>query len=252
MDFDELPFSDELRGQVWRGKALRLARSTVPTGFAALDDDLPGGGWPRGALIEVFVERYGIGELTLLIPALAALTHGGPGRPPQAARTRKWVAWIAPPFVPYAPALQQRGVGVDGLLIVQPSASRKDRLWTLEQVIRSGSISGVLAWLSAADHIALRRLQLAAEEQSCWTVLFRPFAARREPSVAALRIALEREDGATFVRIDHCRGARPGVVDITASLTSLERGFGEDGFARAPGSKFAARPKAEAARVPPG
>ena len=43
-------------------------------GFAALDRYLPGGGWPLGPLIEVFVERYGVGELSLLMPALAALT----------------------------------------------------------------------------------------------------------------------------------------------------------------------------------
>ena len=186
MDLDELPSLDELDGLVWRGKSTRWARAALPTGFAALDHFLPGGGWPLGGLIEVFVDRYGIGELTLLIPALAALTRAGPQN------NRKWVVWIAPPFVPYAPALKQRGVDVDALLIVQPAARDKDRLWTVEQVIRSGSSSGVLAWLAAADHVALRRLQLAAEEQGCWTVLFRPLAARRERSPAALRIGVEQ------------------------------------------------------------
>src|SRR5882672_3090493 len=245
MEFDELLFSDELRGRIWRGKALRLARPTIPTGFAALDGYLPGGGWPLGGLIEVFVEHYGIGELTLLIPALAALTRGDAHQP----SARKWVAWIAPPFVPYAPALQQRGVGVDGLLLVQPSTSRRECLWTVEQVIRSGSSSGVLAWLSAADHVALRRLQLAAEEQNCWIVLFRPVAARRERSPAALRIGLEHEAGATLVRIDQCRGAHPGVVDITGLLAGPERGFDDDGCAaRELDSKLAARPERDASR----
>ena len=41
-----------------------------------MDRYLPGGGWPIGAIIEVFVERYGMGELTLLVPALIALTGG--------------------------------------------------------------------------------------------------------------------------------------------------------------------------------
>jgi len=209
MDSNELLDSDELRGRVWRGHSARTREVTLPTGFAALDRYLPGGGWPLGQLIEVFVERYGVGELTLLMPALAALTAGEPTR---SAVARKWVVWIAPPFVPYAPALQQRGVGVDALLLVHPS--NQDRLWTLEQVIRSGSSSGVLAWLAAADHVALRRLQLAAEEQSCWTILFRPSSARRERSPAALRIGLEQEGVTTRVRIDKCRGAWPGVVDI--------------------------------------
>ena len=213
MDSNELLDSDELRGRIWRGRSAHSREVTLPTGFAALDRHLPGEGWPLGALIEVFVERYGVGELSLLMPALAALTGGGE---PHTAVARKWVVWIAPPFVPYAPALQQRGVRVDALLLVHPSS--KECLWTVEQVIRSGSSSGVLAWLAASDHVALRRLQLAAEEQACWTILFRPSSARRERSPAALRIGLEQEGGATRVRIDKCRGAWPGVVDITESF----------------------------------
>jgi protein ImuA len=209
MSSNDLLDSDELRGRIWRGKNARSAWAALPTGFAALDRYLPGGGWPLGPLIEVFVERYGVGELSLLMPALAALTLSGGGA---RASTRKWLAWIAPPFVPYAPALQQRGVAVDALLLVHPHG--KECLWTVEQVIRSGSSCGVLAWLAAADQVALRRLQLASEAQGCWTILFRPMAARRERSPAALRLGLEREGSITRVRIDKCRGAWPGVVDI--------------------------------------
>lgn len=233
MDLDELPSLDALRGRVWKGRSARSDQAALPTGFAALDSFLPGGGWPLGALTEVFVERYGIGELTLLIPALAALTRAEPQK------NRKWVVWIAPPFVPYAPALKQRGVDVDALLLVQPATRNKDKdkdcLWTVEQVIRSGSSSGVLAWLAAADHVALRRLQLAAEEHGCWTVLFRPLAARRDRSPAALRIGVSQCAATTRVQIDKCRGARPGVVDITESLLNLNRGFsGSGSVAREP------------------
>src|SRR5499427_6554414 len=222
MSSNDLLDSDELRGRIWRGNDdARSTRVALPTGFAALDRYLPGGGWPLGPLIEVFVERYGVGELSLLMPALAALTTGGGSR-----ASRKWVAWIAPPFVPYAPALQQRGIAVDALLLVHPSS--KECLWTVEQVIRSGSSCGVLAWLAAADHVALRRLQLAAEAHGCWTILFRPMAARHERSPAALRISLERAGAATRVRIDKCRGAWPGVVDITESLRGSKLGSSDD------------------------
>jgi cell division inhibitor SulA/protein ImuA len=190
-----------------------------------LDRYLPGDGWPLGALIEVFVERYGVGELTLLIPALVALT-GGQQTSAETRAASKWVVWISPPFVPYAPALQQKGVGIDSLLIVQPAARSKDGLWTVEQVIRSGSSSGVLAWLAGADDVALRRLQLAAEEQGCWTVLFRPLSAQRERSPAALRIGLEHDGSATRIRIYKCRGAMPAVVDITECLAAANGGVG--------------------------
>jgi cell division inhibitor SulA/protein ImuA len=124
--------------------------------------------------------------------------------------------------------LQQKGVGIDSLLLVQPNVRRKDSLWTVEQVIRSGSSSGVLAWLAAADDVALRRLQLAAEEQKCWTVLFRPLAAQRERSPAALRIGLEQDGSATRIRIHKCRGAMPAVVDVTDALASSTNEFGQN------------------------
>jgi cell division inhibitor SulA/protein ImuA len=235
MDLPELPNWNDLRAHVWRGDGARSSRATLATGFAPLDRYLPGGGWPLGALVEVFVERYGIGELALLIPALVALTRDEPSSGERRA-ARKWVVWISPPFVPYAPALQQRSVGIDSLLIVQPRSRMKDSLWTVEQVIRSGSSSGVLAWLAAADDVALRRLQLAAEEQSCWTVLFRPLAAQRERSPAALRIGLEQDGSATRVRIHKCRGAMPAVVDITDSLSPHGAVGNDDREVREPGS----------------
>jgi cell division inhibitor SulA/protein ImuA len=159
-------------------------------------------------VIEVCVDDYGIGELALLMPALAALTN------PEAAEPRKWIAWIAPPFVPYASALQQQGVDIERLLMIHPTQGNKNRWWAIEQVIRSGSSAGVLAWVAAADDVTLRRLQLAAEDQSCWTVLFRPVSARLHRSPAALRIGLSRNESAARVEIIKCRGGHPAVVDI--------------------------------------
>jgi hypothetical protein len=55
---------------IWRGDRLAQAGADVlPTGFAELDEQLPGGGWPRGALTEILIEREGIGELRLRLEA---------------------------------------------------------------------------------------------------------------------------------------------------------------------------------------
>jgi len=199
---------DDWQTRVWRGKGAAIARAVIPTGFDELDRYLPGGGWPIGAVTEIFIDDYGVGELALLMPALTALTKTDPAKP------QKWVAWIAPPFVPYAPALQQHGVDIDRLLMIHPTAGHKNRLWAVEQVVRSGSSAGVLAWVAAADDVVLRRLQLAAEDQACWTLLFRPASARQQRSPAALRIRLSRSETAARVEIIKCRGGRPGVVDI--------------------------------------
>jgi cell division inhibitor SulA/protein ImuA len=151
---------DELNRRVWRGRDVSTTRAVIATGFSELDEFLPGGGWPNGAITEIFVDGYGSGELGLLMPTLARLTSAGPANP------KKWVAWVAPPFVPYAPALQQHGVNIDRLLMIHPAPGNKNCLWAIEQVVRSGSSCGVLAWVSAADDVILRRLQLAAEDQA--------------------------------------------------------------------------------------
>jgi cell division inhibitor SulA/protein ImuA len=215
---------NDWHARIWRGRGnvATAARAVIPTGFRELDRALSGGGWPLGAITELFVDGYGIGELELLMPALAALTKEDPARP------KKWVAWIAPPFVPYAPALQQHGVNIDRLLMIHPTSGLKSRLWAIEQAVRSGSSAGVFAWVAAASDVVLRRLQLAAEDQGCWVLLFRPANARLQRSPAALRIALSQVHSATApgvalpamsatatrVEILKCRGGRPSVVDV--------------------------------------
>ncbi|MBN1238872.1 MAG: translesion DNA synthesis-associated protein ImuA [Gammaproteobacteria bacterium] len=210
MDLQDRIDAHVLGPHVWRGKSVRAAHAVVSTGFAALDRKLSGG-WPWGAMIEIFVERYGIGELTLLMPTLASLStdqKAGSG----------WIVWVAPPWVPYAPALARCGVDPGRILLVHPSAGdRKAVLWTVEQALRSGASVAVLAWLESAADAELRRLQLAAEEQRCGLVLFRPSAALRQRSPAALRLKLSGSGEGTRVGILKCRGARPAQLSLELS-----------------------------------
>ena len=181
---------------IWRGS--ELARSACPgiaSGFAALDAELPGGGWPRGALTEILPQHEGIGELRILGPALAQLAAQG-----------KFIAWIAPPYLPYAPALAAAGIDLARVLIVK-TAKDGDSLWATEQALRSAACGGVLAWPRDVRFPQLRRLQLAAEGGRCLAVLFRPTRAAREPSPAVLRIALATAAGGLALSILKRRGA---------------------------------------------
>ena len=191
---------------IWRGDArAQAATDAVPTGFAELDELLPGGGWPRGALTEILVEREGIGELHLLLPALARLSQGS-----------GWLAWVAPPHVPYAPALSAAGVGLKRLLVAQ-TQSAGDAWWAAEQALRSGACDAVLAWLRTPDERRMRRLQLAAETGQSWGVLFRPARAAQDRSPAALRLRLEPVANGLAVHILKRRGGpvdKPVVVDL--------------------------------------
>jgi hypothetical protein len=163
---------------VWQGSRLaQTPGSTLPTGFATLDAELPGGGWPAGALIELLTEHPGVGEISLLLPLM------------QRACAERWIAWIAPPLLPYAPALSAAGVPLQRLLLIQP-ASAAETLWATRQAAASGSCALVLTWPARLDTAALRRLQLAAEESATPLFLFRAHSAARHASPAALRLLL--------------------------------------------------------------
>jgi cell division inhibitor SulA/protein ImuA len=163
---------------IWRGRNAVRAPRGLPTGFAELDERLPGKGWPRTGLIEILVSRFGSGELYLLLPVLAALTR---------AATARWCVWVAPPLIPFAPALASRGVALDRVAVVGGTRS----LWAFEQTLGSGACDAVLAWARQPKPRDIRRLQLAAERGHTLGVLFRPRRAAREASTAVLRLILE-------------------------------------------------------------
>ena len=182
--------------QVWRARHLAPAPA-LSTGFAALDAELPGGGWPRGAITEILLPQEGIGELRLVLPALAALSQGD-----------RWLTWIAPPHIPYAPALAAQDIDLSRLLLVHPRQPA-DGLWALEQALRSPTCGAAVGWthaLPALHEHHLRRLQLAAEDNGAWGLLFTPLSQASTRSPAALRLRLEASRQGLVVHILKRRG----------------------------------------------
>ncbi|NVK42907.1 MAG: translesion DNA synthesis-associated protein ImuA [Oceanospirillaceae bacterium] len=174
------------QGTIWRGReaANEATVATLSSGHAQLDQWLPGGGWQSGNLVEVLYDTEGCGELRLLLPLLAA------------APKDRWIVWVDPPHIPYAPALKAAGVALERLLLVR-STSRRDRLWCLEQALKSGCCAAVLGWVPAGEAKSLRRLQLAASEGGGLGFVFRSTACRDQSSPAPYRLLLEPEqDGA--------------------------------------------------------
>ncbi|TAN50413.1 MAG: translesion DNA synthesis-associated protein ImuA [Betaproteobacteria bacterium] len=226
---------DILRRQpVWRGGAPAAAETrALPTGFALLDRELPGCGWPTGALTEILAAREGVGELRLVLPALAALTRAG-----------KRVAWLAPPHLPYAPALAAAGVRLEHLVVVR-APGRRDALWAAEQVLRAGACHALLAWLPSVRYAELRRLAVAAEASPGFTVLFRPPQAMRESSPSCLRLALETSDGRLVARILKRRGmpfAVPLPIPVGTPVRALDRVPSPAPAARSPAARLRPEP----------
>jgi cell division inhibitor SulA/protein ImuA len=212
------------RADLWRGGSAPPVAG-LPSGFAELDAQLPGGGWPVGALTEILVDRSGIGEFQLLVPALARLT-----------REDRWVAFIAPPYIPYAPALRRAGVNLAHVLVVHPRES-KDTLWATEQALRAGTCGAVLAWPTMADMKRLRRLQLAAETGNALGLLFRPGNVAGESSPAAMRLRLEPAPQGLAVHILKRRGGWPtGPV-----ILEMKHALAMRPSARSPARDFSAR-----------
>lgn len=193
---------------LWRASGQSHAhRRVVPSGHAELDTRLPGGGWPFPALIELLVERWGVGELALLVPALRQLTT-------DAADSRaRTLAWLNPPHIPYAPALVERGLDPADSLVTTPLTSAQT-LWATEQALRSGACTAVLAWVDRAATPALRRLKLAAQEGGCLGLLFRSPRARTQASPANLRLVLTPEHGALHVEVVKVQGGKPAHIRI--------------------------------------
>jgi cell division inhibitor SulA/protein ImuA len=115
----------------------------------------------------------------LVIPALAQLSL-----------ENRWIAWVAPPFVPYAPTLAAAGVDLSRVLVIHPRGSA-DSICAVEQALRSGNCGAVLGWLAGTKGVApksaLQRLRLAAEQGHSRGILFRTAVADQAVSSPVMR-----------------------------------------------------------------
>jgi len=184
---------ETLHPALWLGHQLgRQGTDTVPSGFAALDAHLPGGGWPRRTLTELLLPHPGIGEVRLLAPSLVAAQRSG-----------RLVMLFDPPATLSAAALARLGLDVEELLVVHTrvtlSADRwrlaplsaprgapglaalragesgfaslrrpdipGDSLWALEQALKSGHVGAVVAWLPPRLRGERLRVDRAGPEQ---------------------------------------------------------------------------------------
>lgn len=164
-----------VHADVWQADALADAPARVlATGEALLDAQLPGGGWPLGALTEVLQPPGAHSEWRLVLPALVRSGSGA-------------VVLVGASHAPFGPALDAQGLLVHRLLWVTEVAIAQ-RLWSTEQALRCADVDAVLAWLHPVRAEQLRRLQIAAAEFNKLLFVFRPEQAQMESSPAVLRL----------------------------------------------------------------
>lgn len=169
--------------RLWRGNALSSSPlPSTPSGFRALDQQLPGGGWPSRCLTELALAHAGVGEIRFLATTLATLTQAG-----------REIVLLAPPHRPDPMGWEQLGIDMRHVLIVRAERPA-DRLWAIEESLKSSAFGALLAWLPEEKTLsrpdALRRLQHAASSADGLAFVMRPWGAQHHPSPAPLRLSL--------------------------------------------------------------
>ena len=175
---------------VWPAHRLnRQVTSTWTTGHAALDAELPGGGWPSQGLTELLQPPHQHLEWRLLAPALRQHRRGDRSRQAQPPR----IALIGAPFEPHLPGLLHEGLSCAQWIRIDAQETQ-ERLWACEQLLRSRSPIVIVCWLPEADAASLRRLQSLAQGAQAPCFIVRPLACREQASPAPLRLTLRMGD----------------------------------------------------------
>lgn len=169
-------------------------QSSLKTGHKLLDKALPNGGLPEDAVTEILCPHWGCGEAELLSSALASLSQQS-----------RWLVWVNPPWLPYAPALMQQGIQLQNTLVVQ-AKSDKDILWSMEQCLSSGACSAVQGWPKNPLPHQIRRLQSAAQKGHSLCLLMRPNSQLQQPSPAPMRLEVGPLQQGLQVRVVKCQG----------------------------------------------
>jgi protein ImuA len=179
---------------LWRADQLGAWQSpAIASGHDTLDRELPNGGWPTAALIELMPQQPGIGEMRLLQPAFGRIAK------------HRSIALVQPPYLPQATAWAGWRLPVEQLLWIKTGRGG-DALWAAEQILRNGSCGALVLWQNHIRHEALRRLHLAAQASDMLFWLMRPLAAAQDASPSPLRLCLRPAVGGIDVEIVKRRG----------------------------------------------
>ena len=187
----------------------------------ALPICLPDGGWRNGAVAEILSDINDDSGLNLVMPALATVS-----------REKKWLVWVSPPQFLDRFKLANAGIDISRVLLVHPRTSANG-LWLVGQVLRAGTCSAVLTWMTGGDAgdvknaDSLRRLQLAAEAGGCLGFVFRQACYARETSPVTTRLLLNKRQQHMQLEIlgdQSMDQVAPQVLKFSANRLNRQRG----------------------------
>ena len=181
------------QGKIWKGDHAHHAtpEKVIPTGYPLLDVELPGGGWPVGAVTEILYPQVSMGELRLVLPALKHVAQ----------HDQRWQIWLNPPGQPYGPGLNSWGVSLRQTLVCA-DLTPKEFSWVIDQSVQHSGCSVVLAWANRIEPAQLRRLQLASERRDIAIFLFRPIRKANNLPYSRLKLQIGAGSKPLHIRID--------------------------------------------------
>jgi cell division inhibitor SulA len=169
------------RADIWQASSHSKQQSSLSTEYFSLDQSLHSSGWPLNQMTELLIERAGIGEMQLVLPALAKMhSKGG------------WLFLIEPPFNPYAPGWLKANIDIERMMIIK-GGKQNECLWAAEKIIANQGVCCSLFWPphDQLSNKALKRLQLAAEQGCGLNFVFRSLSAINQSSPASLRLLIK-------------------------------------------------------------
>jgi len=182
---------------------------TIPFGVAGLDSRLGSGGLRAGALHEAAAASNSLVDdavATLFLAGIAAreaVTSGGP------------VFWASCRNDLYAPGLEQAGLTSANVIYAQPCNDAL-LLAVVEDAVRDGTPSAVVADATKVSMVATRRLQLVAADADIPVLLLRRRRDRERDPLSEPSAAWTRW------RIASAPSERLGVAGVSRGRWSLE------------------------------
>jgi hypothetical protein len=206
-------------------------RSGLALRFGTIDEVLPDGGLPRGAVVEV-ASPYGLARASSIALAACAAAQadarlrGGEGT------SGAWCAWIeahseAGKTSLFAPAVERAGVDLEHLLVIRPRPVDLARI--AARVAQSRVFATIVVDLVGVPghHVEarldrwvapVRRLAMAVEKTEATVILLTDsLAARAVPLPVAMRLEIDRPT-ASLLRISVAKERR-GRVTMAVPVT---------------------------------
>jgi protein ImuA len=194
---------------------LMPAVPTTSSGFAALDEVLPGGGWPNAGVCEILMPP----GLTCNMGTWALLRQALPVWCGSVARQTRHAVVIGAPHAqaePWLPGLPAAFAHLHWLWV--KTMQLRSAYWAAEQALRCHDTGVLLLWASALsrqnssrldENTVLRRLQVLAAGAGKPVVVFRPEAAALMASPAPVRVHVRMKTQALQLSIQVIK--RPGL-----------------------------------------